>query len=317
MNYADLPLQQRIDMAADYALVLVTDYVTEDEIVGELANMFSLSEKEALLAYSKTRTKHRQQFNKRQNETIWKALASVFICGICSIFYLAAGEEVGWPALLLGGIFLVGAFGAIGAAIEKLIERVFFTPGMIQERLEKNRYSDSKRKDWSVELFTAALFFAFFAGVVYFKKPGIEELKGTTIIHGVKLKRPVETTKKGDGYQFQFEQFRNQFHLKSSYLDFVNYNFSPQLLQPGDTLSIELRNKEYFGKLQLPQNDEVENVEMNNILLHSKPLINWQARNVANQQQYEEIFLIALAVFVLSLVVMFIRHKMAAYQLGR
>lgn len=142
-------------------------------------------------------------------------------------------------------------------------------------------------------------------------------MKGTTIIHVFKLTRPVETTKKGDGYQFQFEQFRNQFHLKSSYLDFVNYNFSPQLLQPGDTLSMELRNKEYFGKLQLPQNDEVENVEMNNILLHSRPLINWQAHNVANQQQYEEIFLIALAVFVLSLVVMFIRHKMAAYQLGR
>lgn len=316
MNYADLPLQQRIDMAADYAVILITDHVTEDEIIRELASQFSLTEKDALVAYAKTRTKHREHVNKRQNESIRNAVVAIFFGLICAVFYLALGEELGWPVLLFGGFFLLAAFAAIGAVMEKLMERLFFTPGMIQERLERHKDGGVVRKDWSVNLFTGAIYLSFFASVIYLKQPGVEEVPNTIIIRNVKLKQPIQISKRGDVYQFQFEQFPNQFQLKSSYLDYTNYQFVPAMLQPGDTFSIEVPPKEYFEKLQLPRYDEISAVELRNLIIRSRPLISWTSRNEASRQQYKEIFLVALAAVVLSLLVMIIRHKMAAYQSG-
>lgn len=74
MSYAELPLEDRIGQASEYALLLIEDSVLEEDVIKRLQETFALTEEQAMEALLKTRTEYSKEFRLLQKQSISRAI---------------------------------------------------------------------------------------------------------------------------------------------------------------------------------------------------------------------------------------------------
>ena len=52
----------------------------------------------------------KKQFHQQQNDSLLKGLAGLLVAAASAILYFAVGEELGWPVLVVAGLFLFYPF---------------------------------------------------------------------------------------------------------------------------------------------------------------------------------------------------------------
>jgi hypothetical protein len=314
MNYETLPVSQRIQMASEYALLLIEDSVQQEDIIKTLQETFFLSQDEAIKAYQKTRAEHSSEVGQLQNASIYRIIASFLACIIGGAFYVFMGREAGVVFIVLGVIFLgAGLLGFI-AVIQKLMDKFFYSPSLIKKRIEKAKDPKKEKQDWTVQLFLLALFFFAIAGFNCYSKAGWVDLRKLKTVTGVKLAEPLK--KHGTGgkspsyyYVFRFQNHSNEFRFYDRYYNYVPGGFDASSFNISDTFSILVTRSDYEQKLYYPGNDR--RVDIINIM-QTHPLIDLQKRNDKELSNNKMFFSITGFIALAALLVMLIRHKIAA-----
>ncbi len=314
MNYAELPLDERIRMASDYALLLIEDSLNEESIVTGLQSQFFLTQEQALLALSRTRSVHKEAYNRSLNAAVLKAVASLFVSIVSATFYVAMGEEAGTFLILIGGFFLLSGLGAFALITQKILDRLFYSPTLIEKRLSKGDRDEPPRRDWTVNLFLGSFVLFAVATVLYLKQAGYEETRDVVTVHSLHLKRPpVRQSTGGDAeryyYLFQFAEYSNEFRFDESYYEYAGNNFQSQDFRVGDTLSVQVRSKDYYDKLYWHREGEVAVV---NIINKNLPAIDLILRNQKVLRKNKVFFQAAALLIIVTFLFMLLRHKRAA-----
>ncbi len=262
MNYAVMPLAERIQYAAEYAVILKDDPLqTPDQIIEEIAAIFYLSYAEATTAYEQSKKQfslHYEAATKVKNRQylIW------FVATLaCSAFYLLMSTEPGFVFFSIYALFFFFSLvGIMHIAVKNLSENLV---------IKFPALSRIKQKPF-IEIFFAISFFLMisffqiqFGSII--QQKDIEEKKFT-------LERKIIKKKAGSKrgywyYDFHFKNYKKAFRFDefdyeyaSTIPDFENY-------KPGDTVAIEilkedvkkLNTKNFFSK-----NNRIIGVKINN-----------------------------------------------------
>jgi len=317
MNYAELPVSERIELASDYALLLIEDSIANEDIISDICERFFLSREEAILAFERTRTIHTSDFKKLQNNSILKVLGALFVSIACGLFYAFLGSEVGWIFIVFGSLFLFVAYAGFGVLVEKLLDKFFYTPGKIKRQLDKVlEKPGQERSDWSIQLFV----FCFFAALVllfnYLKKEGCIDVNGlrteSMVVSQPAEQKRTRAKRSTHCYAYHFYGFPNEFILSESYYIYGFSKFRSTVLAPGDAVSVQVKKSEY-NKVQSIRYNLEENegkpIEIVNLLIGDRPLIDMAARNNDKMEKNKRYLLIALGAMVLSVTLMILRQK--------
>src|SRR5689334_15557805 len=95
MNYKDLPLDERITLASQYALLLVADNKPLEEIIGILKSDYALTEEQAAQAFAAMRSNYKAEYNSTVRSNVLNALGAIGLCFFAFLLYYFMGKEMG------------------------------------------------------------------------------------------------------------------------------------------------------------------------------------------------------------------------------
>lgn len=123
MNYADIPVNERIKYAAEYTLILKDDPLnTPDNIISELATTFFLTKEEASVAYLQSRAKFPQEYKEAGKAKTWHYITIITAGLIIGTFYLLMASDRGFGFLLIMALlFFVGVLAIINLILNNVL----------------------------------------------------------------------------------------------------------------------------------------------------------------------------------------------------
>jgi hypothetical protein len=317
MNYSELPLKQRIEMASDYALLLIEESIANDDIVLELQERFVLTEDQAFEALARTKEVHGEEYRKLTNASLFRASGALMVSIVCGTFYIFMGNEVGFIFILIGAIFLILGYSAMGVIVEKIMGKFFYAPSLVKKRIRENGKGKNKDKDphdWTVHVFVFSLCFFILSFFLYFKKEGFVQIDKLFTMHGLELKdslQYVRTSGKSPSYYyvFRFKNYPNEFRFYDDYYDYASERMDVRLFFPSDTLSIQIKPSDYLGKIYERVDGRIDII---NLFKESRQWIDLTYRNQRKLSANKKLVEASLFVSFFCLVVMIVRHKLAA-----
>lgn len=87
MSYSDLSVNERIEKAEEFCLLLSTEIKLPEEIIKELASTFSLTPQQANEAYINSKIKYKAQHSAAAKSKYLQLLVSLLVSICCGIFY--------------------------------------------------------------------------------------------------------------------------------------------------------------------------------------------------------------------------------------
>jgi hypothetical protein len=315
MNYSELPLEERIRMASDYALLLIEGSLLEEDVLQNLQEMFLLTPDQAMEALQRTRQHHSSEYKSLQNASIFRAVGAVLVSLVCGCFYVVLGEEAGMALVLFGVLFLLVGLFSFVVIIQKLLDKFFYSPTLIKKRLDRSKDPKKEKLDWTLRLLALTIFALAISFFYYFKKSGWVNLKEVITLRGLQLDRPLQKESTGGrslhyDYIFHFRDYPNRFPFQEDYYRYASEFFDADYLQPGDTITIQIRRSEYQDRLRFPGNGG--KVDILNLIKNGQPLVNLESRNEKKLEWNRRLLTIAALTTLAAFFIMIIRHKMAA-----
>jgi hypothetical protein len=124
MNYADIPVSERIRYAAEYTLILNNDPLnTPEKIIAELATTFFLTKEQASEAYLLSREKFPEEYKKAGKGKAWHYVTIIISGLIIGAFYLLMASEQGFGFLfIMALLFFIGVLGTVTLIFNNALE---------------------------------------------------------------------------------------------------------------------------------------------------------------------------------------------------
>ncbi|MGC4101604.1 hypothetical protein [Ferruginibacter sp.] len=251
MNYAELPLHERIQHAANYALILKDDPLkTPEQVIEELSATFFLSQTEATTAYQLSKKDFPGEYKAAKKAKTWHYIVLILTSLLAGGYYLFFSRQPGFGFMIAFAIFFfLSVLAIINIAFKNLSENTLIRYPVLKHY----------KKNFFFQLFPGTLFF-FAACFCQFQFQGIIKQQDLAVKKLVLAEKITHLESGGKSsywyYNFQFRGYTKAFHFDSydyKYADtlpaFKNYEI-------GDSITIEilkndiedLNTKSFFSK---------------------------------------------------------------------
>jgi hypothetical protein len=316
MNYKELPPDQRIELASQYALLLVADNKPDREIISILKSDYGLTEEQATQAIGAMRSNYKNEYNSTLSSNLFKALGtlggSLFVCLVYYLFGKEVDDTAGTIYFIFAG--LAGLVGVAALIITGRIigERFSGLLGPIRDAFTRPAAEqDTVDKILEGVAIMSFLFLCFLSGA-HFLKSGAVNVKQVVTIDNCIIAKPVRyefTRGKGarHWYAFKFMDHNLEFRFYDAYYTYSNNPGALDKLKVGDTVSIQLRDQKTFSLYQFPHN--TGELDIINLGLHGRFLVDLDYRNVCYSKERKKFFHVLLAVFAGVMPVIFLKNQ--------
>jgi hypothetical protein len=311
MEYKDLPLDQRIELASQYALLLVADIKSNEEIIGILKQDYALTDEQAIQAFTAMRSKYRREYNTTVRSNALNALGSLGFSLLAFLFYYFVGKDLGRSGTLsyvIAFFFGIGALGAFFFVI-KIVREKLSKPAIAQKRqqvIQVKMYSgantsglDNFDKTMGVLFLMSVMFLCGF-GYNYFFNTGVVNEKKITTIHQCIVTEPVRHVREKSGksfyyyYALKLRGHNLECRFLDDYYEYIRNKRPIRAIQVWDTVSIQVFDKDldFF-------NDQYSTgkIDLVNLGIHGHFLLNHAHRNADIKRSHKTNFYVLLTVF--------------------
>jgi hypothetical protein len=311
MNYLDLPLEERIQKAMEYALILVADERPGLDIINELKAVFGLTEHEAKECYSRMRKQFNEQYNSAIRTKIRFAWTSLIASTVFLVFFSLYSAGVGWFFLtftFLWGLVMIGAVTFLARHYREKAKSPESGYFLDRERLQKIRW-DKKGEDWTISL--PLFFFILVIAAFYFFYSQNNVLDTSTLFpkYDVIISDKVDHINTSNRFSsdrilFRFKGFQNIFEFDEKLFKYGNPPMKTSDYLPGDTVSIEMLTKDAASL----QDGSDKKIILTNIAkgVSDNWLIDHGYRNKKIAEKNKKYLLLAIASFIFCLIIVFI-----------
>ncbi|AEW01880.1 hypothetical protein A4D02_07705 [Niastella koreensis] len=314
MNYKDLPLEQRMELASQYALLLMADDKVVPEIIKLLITDYALSEEQAAQAVIAMRTNYKKEYNSTQSSKLFKALVALGFSVFAALAYYFMGKEMGSAGILAFIFVVLFGLGGVGALfmIGGIIGEQFSKPGNNKRPViaKRARKPDNVDKFLQYAAIMSGILLCFAAYEYFFRARNVDVTKIVTINHCI-ITEPVEyehTSGKSRTYYYKLK-FRGsglEFRFFDRYYKYSNNMETLNKLREGDTVSIQLLNQEAFNYYQYA--NYTDNLEIINLGQHGRFLVDHNYRNARIRIEQIRAFNLFLTVFACVMSLVFFKH---------
>lgn len=309
MNYAEQPVEERMRMASEYALLLTDDNKDVDTIVQELRSMFLLTHPEAVQAYETMRRQHAAAYHGSINRSNLFTLGSAAFSILATAFFFLLGYEIrentiGQLFLVISALTCIAAIGAIGIIIRNWREKKRqvttqpLRPGYLGITGEKKL-----PRELQILVFLPLL--VLIPTCRYTKGQGLLNTSYIEISHPKVLYKKLWKVKIPDKnhpsfvYKFSFFEDPNIYELEEDYIKYPSANFYLDSLEVGDTLSIHYDRAD---RSTIEDRYYSHTITIYNVSKRGIPYADLATRNKAvNQSNKEMIWTGAAAAIILAL----------------
>lgn len=305
MDYKELPLEERIQLASQYALLLTADNKSNEEIFDILKSDYALTDEQATQAFASMRSTNKTEYNLTVRGNFLKAVGLIVFCLLAFIVYYFMGKEMGslaplsWVVAFLFGICVMGAVVLMARIIwDKVSFRV----------VKKGSYSISfDQFDKAMASFAFVSLFSLCMGCyVYYTHVGIIKENEITTIHGCLLTEPVRHGHTGGKttsyyYAFKFRGSNLEFRFFDYYYRYAKDVSRIKTIKKGDTVSVQI------AKTDLPETNDPDasgRINLVNLAFNNVFFIDHNYRNARVNKSNQTIFYVsqvAMAVIILIL----------------
>lgn len=298
MNYADLPVSERIKYAAEYTLILKDDPInTPEKIIAELATTFFLTNEQASEAYLLSRKQFAEEYKKAGKAKAWHYTILVSASIVIGIFYLFMAGEPGLSSFfILALLFLISALGIVSLIINNLSENFLL------------RHPNFKlpKKNLILQLLPVS-FFCSIGLLGQFLFGSIIKQKDI-IVKPLVLSARIEKLRSAGkspyyyynfsvvGYEKSFHFNESDYELADTLPDFKNYH-------PGDTVYLEVLKedvKDFHKENIFSKYNRIIGIELN-----GKSNINYRSRYESIKENRKYWLRIVTFAFVINLLLAF------------
>lgn len=295
MNYKELPLNKRINLASQYALLLMADMKLKKEIVAILQKDYALTKKEAYQAFFAMRARYRTEYNSTVLSYLWKGMGVLGMCLLSVMGYYFLEREMGG----LGSFFKIAALViGLGAIAGLIVIGTIIGKKYKDEVLKGYTLTKDKTDEGLLSLAFMGLLLACVCGYCYFLRLNIIDKTSIATVNNCIVTEPVRYASTGGKNRRYYYSFKFKGHgMKLSFFN-KYYNFAPNATIPrvdvGDTVSIQV----FKDKLDV-FNDEYSagSIDMVNLGFNGKFIIDHDYRNKRLIEQNRRFMYISLAVF--------------------
>lgn len=297
MNYKDQPLQERIQQAAEYAVLLNDEpNKTPSDIIAELSSVFGLTESQATTAYKNSRKVYKDVYQKATVSKTWHYVTVFLVSITVACFYFFIGQGSGFvPFWLLSAFFALAAFGLLTFLIRVMFDRIVL----------KYPYVAGFRKSTLVSLFPLTLCFFIWSGVTYLRKNIVTEKDLVGAIFQLTQNPEYKKAPGKNGqwrYEFRFKDYADPFYFNKSDLIYASTLPNFTKYQPGDTIIAEVLKTDIinFENYKLVKND----ARIYGIWVNGESTIDYQKRFKIIHQNHKNIFTIASLVLLAHILIL-------------
>jgi hypothetical protein len=311
MSYNDLPIEDRIRLASEYAVILIADDRPDIDIIAELQENFQLTEEQAKTAYFRMRQVHSEDFQLAIKQKIKRGWTAVLVCFLFGISCAAFAPEAGWFYFVMVFIFGMGfSFGLVMIAkwtreSKTSPEEGFFSVVDRQKELMKN-----KEGDWTYSIPVLLLFLLTIVWFFFSTGNRIVNINEIQAVNNMEITRPAEKRFEHSGkssriyyYLIYFKGHQHNFKLYETYYNYADKRISHTDYTVGDMVSIEIRQKQMD---ELLDTIGKHTIKMVNLTSDGKWLIDHAYRNKRITKENKQTFLILAAGFIVANLVVFL-----------
>jgi hypothetical protein len=277
MSYENLSVEERIDRAAEYALLLVADDKDVDTIVKELKEMFYLTEEQSMQAYEKMRTDHKSTYHTTVKRNNNKLLTIAVFGLLAAAGYFILGETIGDSGMGYGAIAFAVLF------VLSAVAAILMLIGNIGEKYRKPAQTENNKTMQLSRELRAVLGIMLVTSLMYFfgsQENVIVEKELITIPSLVLYKEPelIRLSRKPHKHAFHFRFFETPhvYQFNDKYYDYRGGEYFIKDLHAGDTIAIQLE-QDQADRSQ--ERYEPYTIKIVNIIKHDTPYTNHVYRN--------------------------------------
>jgi hypothetical protein len=309
MDYKEMPVEERIKKASEYALLVVADNKPEEEIIGILKKDFNLTHEQAFEAFTKMRSEYKEEYASTTNSNVYKLVGSIAFCVFVVIAYYFMGSEMGsFKAFPMLFVVLFG-FAALGGIIvlSRTLWEKYTSPAFRQiHKKPATLPAPGKGENLHWTSFGLLLAFVIFFATasVYFGNSGIVNGNEIETIQDLIISNPVtqdHTSGKNRSYYyiFTFRGHQNEFRFYDDYYKYSKYPLDVSTFKEGDTISIQIFYEDWKS---LINSQDKSTIKMINVARKNAFFIDHAFRNAqlkkdhTNQLKFGLIFLGAMLV---------------------
>lgn len=304
MSYDHLPLEERIQKAAEYSLLLSQDQRPQEEIAAELQQMFGLDQEQAAQAISLMRRQYGSEYDKSYREGIIMAFVSLFTGLFMGLAYFSIGEAGGSFFLLIAILFFLTGVGALLSIWQKTSEKLFFSERTLLKRLKKGSLSKDdrpvKKQTWTTYFLVLTSIGLLSNWYNFSTQPGYIDVRSVVRVDSLVVEAMIsEKVKRGDDYFiFHFKGYPQSFMFYGTYYRYADGAITSDQYPPGFVLGIELAR----GDSVRMSNRQGSNIDILNLVVKGRRLYDYGYRNKAERENVEGFFALSIVVFIFSLV---------------
>lgn len=313
MRYKDLPLDQRMELASQYALLLVADNKPVWLIISIIKKDYALADDQAIQAIKDMRINYKREYNAAVRSNLFKTAGAVVVSLAAFFYFYFMGKELGhanalitlWAILFgIGGVI---ALFVIGRIIRERFSKLTAQRPFITKPAQKLDNFDKFLQGVA----TISGMLLCFAAYEYFFHPRSVDIKNIVTVDNCIITKPVKyehTSGKSRSYYYAFKIRGSDLDIRffDKYYKYSNGEWGVSKLKEGDTVSIQLLNQEAFNYYQYPQN--TNNLEIINLGQRGHFLVDHAYRNVRIRKEQKDFFYFFLTVFVAAIPALYIKR---------
>jgi hypothetical protein len=301
MSYKDLPLDQRMELASQYALLLVADNKPTEEIIRTLKWDYALTEEQATQAFAAMRSNYKSEYNSTVRSNIIKTLGVIGVSLFAFLSYYFMGKEMGRSGtffIIIAMVFGLGALGALIVAGRTIWEKFSnpTKPAPISGKI-------ARKQDEIDKVIQGLTFISFmllcFSAYQYFSRSNIIDVNKVTTVENCIITEPVRRESTGGKnpshyYRLKLRGHNLDFRFFDNYYRYSNKAWLVSELKEWDTVSIQIfTDYQQFFDYQY----STGNLDLINLGRNGRFLVDHGYRNAAIKKSNKTNFYVLLDVF--------------------
>lgn len=311
MRYQDLPVEERMQKASEYALLSIDTDLPQEEVIKEMQQTFYLNEAQAAAAFAQMRKNYRSEYRGAVNRSITRGVILLITSVLIGVFYYFIGQEFGF-FLFFAILCFLGGLGALLQIGKKISERFFHSSNPGNNPFVYKDKDGKEQLHWTTSLLFLSFFLMLVTGFIYFSKSGYLDLNKVATAKGLLIREEVTKGKEGGKnpdyyYEFVFAGVVHTVRFFDDYYEYAEHHMHKDLFKKGDWVDITISKED---EARFYSDYERLEVKMYNIYRDGVPLVDLEYRNEQVLKKNEKTFYIMCAVFTASLTLMVLWHRL-------
>jgi hypothetical protein len=279
MSYQHLSIEERIQKASEYAVLLTADERPEIDIVSELSLVFELTREQATEACVLMRKNFNNEYQLALSSKIRNAWYSVAVIGmmLAGCYFIAA--ELAGVYFLFVALFAMGLIGALGMIAKWTADKKRSVKDLFP--LNRNYTGNTRQVGYIGEFVLFFLLLTVVSAYIYSSGSGLTDSNEITIVKDLVLSGNAETRStrgKNPDHYFLLQVKGNAHPLKflDDYYSYGTRGIAPWDFPAGDTIAVMMKTEK---ALELKENAGTQPLSIYNVQLKGTWLIDLEERN--------------------------------------